>query len=685
MQISPELIRHIEDTLIAERKGIRKTIQGVPQIEFQCVEHADEHQSAHWHPRKLVWKCRACPAGGGMLALAKALNINVEAPSAPKKRRSPAAGQKPVRTYTYTHIDGGQWQKERYEFPGDIDPDTGKPAKTFAWSPRFPEGVAAKDMQLYFLEDPAARPDDPILFVEGEKTAEACWQRQLLACTGGWGSSIRDFNPQVFEVLRGREVWLSADNDRAGAEYMDAISASLRGIAGKLRRVSVALPPKGDLVEYFAGGGDPAAIFTGGLDETAVEVVDYDTIRVRIPSELGVVGFVASNLTRGAHALDCKLKVAPEGPVATRPYVTRINLLSTSARTQLRLELSKMFEGFKTNWTELINDAISCIDDAYSNQDVSQDAFDIDEGADEELFLFGDLLPLNQPTIFFGDGGSLKSYLALFCGTLFCLGDSFPGQSVAPDPGKVMYCDFENVTAKGFKRRVRRLFAAAGVPGVYPDSFIYWPGRGVPLLQQLDAIREKVRKDNIRLLIVDSAATAINGKPEDAEVVTAFFNGLATINATIILIAHINRDGDKSKPFGSAFWSNLARRTWYISRVGHGDRADVGLFCRKVNDGPMGEHKALGVEFVGLNGEVRFVRKAFSEVDRALDRERPMGVRLRDALGPGPMTANALATHLASKPETVLAWLKRYPNEFIEMGSSDGKPSEWGLRARESA
>lgn len=684
MQVSPELVRHVEETLVSERKGVRKTIQGVPQIEFQCVAHSDEHQSAHWHPRKMVWKCRACPAGGGILALAKALNINPEAPSAARKRHLPARGQVPVRTYSYTHLDGSQWTKERYEFPDDVDPETGKPAKTFSWKPRFPEGVSAKDMNLYFLEDPAARPNDPILFVEGEKTVEACWQRQLLACTGGWGSSLRDFNPKVFEVLRGRDVWLAADNDRAGAEYMDAIAATLRGIARKVRRVSVPLAPKGDLADYFAGGGDVDAIFTGSLDETAVEIVDYDTVRVRIPGELGVVCFTASSLMRGKNELDCKLKVAPEGPGA-RPYVTRINLLSTSARTNLRLELSKMFEGFKANWTELINEAISCIEDAYSNQDVSQDAFDIDEGADEELFLFGDLLPLNQPTIFFGDGGSLKSYLALFCGVLFALGDPFPGQSVAPAPGKAMYCDFENVTAKGFKRRVRRLFAAAGVPGVYPDSFIYWPGRGVPFLQQLDALREKVRKDNIRLLIIDSAATAISGKPEDAEVVTAFFNGLATLNVTTILIAHINRDGDKTKPFGSAFWTNLARRTWYIARVGRGDYGEVGMFCRKVNDGPMGEHKALAVEFVGLNGDVRFTRKAFSEVDRVLDRERPMGVRLRDALGHGPMTANALATKLGSKGETVLQWLKRYPDEFIEMGSPDGKPSEWGLRARESA
>lgn len=692
MNFAPEFIKAIETSLLKERAGVAKNIQGAPQIEFRCLSHADNHPSAHWHTQKLVWKCRACGAGGGVKDLARALGLDPEKAIAKPtaSRRMPAPGQRPVATYEYTDIHGGKHIKERFEFPDELDED-GKPKKSFTWnhSRGGLNGVPVADMRLYWLEDPAKRPDDPVVLVEGEKALEAVWQRGILACTGGWSGSQRTFNPLVFEELRGRTVWLSPDNDETGREYEAAVQVALRNIAKAVRHVRVPLPPKGDLFDFFAAGGDPEAIWSGDLAETAVDFLSHDSIRVRVPSPNGVISFTATELMRSARNLDCKLSVALEGAGHVgKPLRQRINVLSSSACSGLRLDLSKKYEfDSKFNWTSVVNEAASALDEAYSLHDAGQDAFDIPDGDDIDDLLLGDVLPRNQPTIFFGDGASLKSYLALFCGMLLAIGLPFPGgwsQSQA-FLGSAMYIDFENVGESALRRRLRRLFAGVGINDIPPDTFYYWPGRGIPLAVQIDAIREKIRRHNIQCVIIDSVAGAIGGKPEDSDMAIAYFNALAKLNVTTINVAHINKERDIYKPFGSSFWYNFSRRIWYIQKAGTGDYQQVGMYCRKVNDGPEPDPKALNVKFTGRSGEVEIWHESFLSVDRSLDRLRPMPLRLHDALTGGAQTANALATQLGSKGETVARYLNLYPDRFAKIPQDEGKPMLYGLKVRESA
>ncbi len=48
----------------------------------------------------------------------------------------------------------------------------------------------------------------------------------------------------------------------------------------------------------------------------------------------------------------------------------------------------------------------------------------------------------------------------------------------------------------------------------------------------------------------------------------------------------MTKDSDDKKPFGSVFWHNTARATWYAKRVQDEgeDVTHVGLFNRKAND-----------------------------------------------------------------------------------------------------
>src|SRR5206468_10312947 len=77
------------------------------------------------------------------------------------------------------------------------------------------------------------------------------------------------------------------------------------------------------------------------------------------------------------------------------------------------------------------------------------------------------------------------------------------------------------------------------------------------------------------------------GPPEAAEYALAYCRAVRQIGVGSLQLAHINRseNGDQ-KPFGSSFWHNSARSTWFAklaSTTSNGQRLTVGLFNRKSN------------------------------------------------------------------------------------------------------
>lgn len=672
MRPSPQTLQSIESALLSSRNGQHVRLQGAQQIKFSCFEHDDPRPSAHWHPKKMVWICRVCPnTGGGVRDMARRLGL--EFVDLDDVTPQPVPGQKPSATYTYT-LNGKTYRKERYDFP--------EGGKTFKWVPKLSDvGVSVSELPLFWLEDPASRPDEPVVFVEGEKTAISCWEKGLLATCGAWGASQTNFGGAL-EELRGRDVWLAPDNDSPGRKYMQTVAAALKGVAKSVHWVRVPLPAKGDLYDFFADGGKPEAVFQGDLDHTAIEVLEAERVRVRVPSEIGIISFDAYDLSHSSRALDCWLDVRLEGPGQGTDVLTqRINLISSSARNQLRIDLSRMFETEKEfNWTRVLNEVANLVRVNYVNHDLSADVFLIPDESEKDQYLLGDILPLNQPTLFFGDGSSLKSYAALLAQVCVGIGMRFPGTPGEPDAGPTLYVDYENVGEQKFRLRVKRLLEGLGLEPV-PGLMFYWPGRGIPLGMQAGAIEAKVRAEGIKLIVVDSVAPATGAlEPEKAGPAMEFFNVLSRIGTTSLGIAHINRARDIYKPFGSAMWHNQARRTWYFQRAGMegADRVDLGMYCRKVNDGPLPYPKALRVEFEGTLGPVTWQHASFREVDRSLDRLRPVNLRLRDALSRGPQRVPDLADIVGAKPETVRGWLKRWPDQFLETTMG------WALRTAAS-
>ncbi|MBX3711620.1 MAG: AAA family ATPase [Lysobacter sp.] len=99
----------------------------------------------------------------------------------------------------------------------------------------------------------------PVYVVEGEACADALAGLGVIATTSGSADSAdaADWSP-----LRGREMVIWPDNDKAGERYARAVAAKLRGIAASVEWIDsapLALPEHGDCVDWLAQHPDATA------------------------------------------------------------------------------------------------------------------------------------------------------------------------------------------------------------------------------------------------------------------------------------------------------------------------------------------------------------------------------------------------------------------------------------------
>lgn len=92
----------------------------------------------------------------------------------------------------------------------------------------------------------------PVYVVEGEACADALAGLGVIATTSGGADSAdaADWSP-----LRGRDLVIWPDNDKAGERYAHTVTAKLRGIAASVEWIDLAplaLPEHGDCVDWLA-------------------------------------------------------------------------------------------------------------------------------------------------------------------------------------------------------------------------------------------------------------------------------------------------------------------------------------------------------------------------------------------------------------------------------------------------
>ena len=296
--------------------------------------------------------------------------------------------------------------------------------------------------------------------------------------------------------------------------------------------------------------------------------------------------------------------------------VADFNLSSARARTERARQLDKLTATPELDWERILEEFCQRVLTAERAGQPATSLRDFPRPVDAPLDVETVRLFRRHPVILFGDGGTAKSYTALF------LAGKLEQRGV-----KVLYCDWE-FSGQDHRDRLERLFGAK-MPAV---AYIRCER---PLVHEADRIQRIVQEDGIGYAVYDSIAFACDGPPEASEVAGAYFRAVRKIGVGSLHIAHVNRsDSGDRKPFGSSFWHNGARGTWNCKAADQAaGELSIGLFNRKANIGPLRPAVAFRIDFT--EDRTQFARIDPRDVDE-LAVSLPLWARVANELKGGP-------------------------------------------------
>jgi len=273
---------------------------------------------------------------------------------------------------------------------------------------------------------------------------------------------------------------------------------------------------------------------------------------------------------------------------------------------------------------------------------------------DDEFDINDFRFPKHHSTICFGDGGTSKSYLALYTGGV-----------LAQRGVRVALFDWE-LDAGAHRLRLERLFG-----NDMPDLRYVRCER--PLIYEVDRLRKIVRDERLDFGLFDSIGYACPGPPEAAEHAMAYFRAVRQLAIGSYHIAHVRQgENNDQRPFGSCFWHNSARSTWYVKLAATSPDArclTIGLFNRKSNLSAL--RSAVGFTVTFDADRTWFAPVKVAEVN-ALAEHLPLWQRMKMALSRGPLTLAQLAEGLSANVETLDRTVRRKNGLFTRVKSTEG-------------
>ena len=298
-------------------------------------------------------------------------------------------------------------------------------------------------------------------------------------------------------------------------------------------------------------------------------------------------------------------------------------------------------------------------------------------------WLLDGLLPVNETSVLFGDGGSGKSWLALalaVAGLTGCPVADSERWRVAPLTA-VLYLDWESQ----YEDHAARLWGLSrphtaeetGVPGILHRTMTR------PLTESISTIRHDVDRHHVSLAILDSLGAACGAEPEGADAAVRTMNALRSLPCTRLVIAHVSKVAadahTPARPYGSVYVANLARSTIEARRDEScgPDELSVTYYHRKANHGSLRPPTALRFLFDDA-GHV-LIKTGDPDLERA-----GLPIQILDVLKRGSSSASSIAETINATPGAVRTALGRLAKRnrvlrVIDGGHGKGQESQWGL------
>lgn len=351
---------------------------------------------------------------------------------------------------------------------------------------------------------------------------------------------------------------------------------------------------------------------------------------------------------------------------------TQLNLLSTRSKKDMIKELEDRLR--LPNWTSIVEYLCVTSLDNYRKGKPAKEIWPVPQGEEmpQPQMLVRPLLYKEKPTILFGEGSTGKSYLALTLAILTQLPFNDNPLSLVPEKANALYLDYESDEVE-FKRRLTFLQRGFGLPP-FP---IQYRECELPLVEDIDHLEQMVADDNIGFVIIDSLGVASgNASLNDAATATAFYSALRRLKVTSLIVTHTSKElgTKKATPFGSVYFTNLARSVFEVSKQQEQEANEIAiaLIQTKNNQGPLLSQQGFKIVFEADKTLVG--RIAVDTVPEFLEK-LSLKARIMHLLKEeGKLSTKDIADELGSSEGTIRAILSRYKDIFVKLDK------EWGLK-----
>lgn len=396
---------------------------------------------------------------------------------------------------------------------------------------------------------------------------------------------------------------------------------------------------------------------------------------MRVP-EL-TIEMAIDHLSRGRDGLSGELAVdcALPGTRSTDGHLhsARFNVSRGTDRSTVARKLKqRMGDQVTVDWDDLLEDFCRRVMAAERQGSPIEKVGALALVSSEESYRLAPLLPLDQVTILYGDGGTGKSTLAAAFAVSVQAGVALLDGWV-PRKSPVLYLDWE-AGRDSVNRRVKGVAMGARLPRDIQVDYLDMRRRG-PLYQHAEDVARMVAQGGHGLVIVDSIgmASGTAGEQTDAnESAIRLFTALGYLGSTIVGIDHVNRTdaeatNKRSRPYGSVYKSNLARATFELRRQKTADGSSALLLVNtKVNDADDLAPQALRV-IHGEDGSIAYER--MEAVPTELAGSLTQADQLAAWLVDDHFSVEQLSEFTGLPENTVRAVLSRHKQRFNRLGS----------------
>ena len=359
-----------------------------------------------------------------------------------------------------------------------------------------------------------------------------------------------------------------------------------------------------------------------------------------------------SRLKEHSDRLDGELAIRTTSEIIPNPVLApfRLNFMGPNSKRDLAKQLEEWMG--EVDWKPLLEEMSAFIIKS-SRQLEKPRRIDSYLNLTPE-FMVHPLIAQGKPNVIYGDGGTMKSYIALFLGILVQNGLQFPGLTVKQ--ANVAYLDWES-DYEDFCLRASLICQESRYEGLEMPFYVPMVE---PLPESLPDIARFIAEEKIGLILNDSLAMAAPGDVVEANSAKEYYRALRKLGRTSLTIAHISKEDSQNKKaqiYGSVFFKNYARNTWEVKGSDDMDSPErlIGLFNRKLNVAR--RSKPFGLRFKDLGN--RLVIEPADPTEE-FTQERTLPARIKDFLKEhGKSHARDIASYLEAPEGSVGVNLSR--------------------------